>query len=112
MILTTERFPANVAGIRTFIRVCAFMDKQVVGFGKVTIAVFADELFLWARAESSGGFDVRVQAIGTRWVGVLAMEVLLVKCSVANPVRHENGMVVRGSCTIGGCWWVWECGVR
>lgn len=50
MVLATESFAANVAGVGTLIGVGALMDEQIVGFGKVTIAVFANELLLWSGA--------------------------------------------------------------
>lgn len=60
MILSTECFTANITRIGAFVCVCAFVNEKVVGFGEMTITVFANELFLWTRAESSGGFDGRM----------------------------------------------------
>lgn len=45
MILTTEGFSANIAGIRSLIGVGPFVNEQIVGFGELSIAKFADELF-------------------------------------------------------------------
>lgn len=48
MVLSSEGFPANVAGIRSLICVCPLVDEQVVGLGELAVAVLADELFLWS----------------------------------------------------------------
>lgn len=78
----------------------------------MTIAVFADELFLWTGAKSSGGFDVWVKPIRTRWVRILPMKIVLVESSMPNPVRHD-GLMIGSTCTIGSaCWWVRKCRVR
>lgn len=88
MILSAECLPANVTRVGTFICMSAFMYEEVVGFGEVTVAVFADELFLWTGAESSGGFDVGMQAVRSSWIRVLPLKVVLVEGSVPDPVGH------------------------
>lgn len=54
MVLAPECFTANITRIGSFIGVSAFVDQQIVGFGKVSLAIFADKLFLWSGAGSSG----------------------------------------------------------
>lgn len=50
MILSSEGLSTNVTGIGPFIGMCPFMDEQVVGLRKLTVAIFANELFLRAGA--------------------------------------------------------------
>jgi hypothetical protein len=47
MVLSSEGFPADVARVRPFIRVSPLVDQQIVAFGELSVAVLADELFLW-----------------------------------------------------------------
>lgn len=54
VILTTEGFAADVTRIRALVRVRSLVDQKVVGFGELSVAVLADELFLWARSSRSG----------------------------------------------------------
>ena len=46
VILPTESFSTDVAGIRSLVCVGSFVDEKVVTFGEFPIAVFADETFL------------------------------------------------------------------
>jgi hypothetical protein len=56
MVLTTESFSANVTAIRTLIRMRSLVNEKIVGFGELTIAVFADELFLWTCSSRASHF--------------------------------------------------------
>lgn len=56
MILPSEGFPTYVARVRSFIGMSALMNQKVVRFGKMSMAVFADELFLWTRTTMTRGF--------------------------------------------------------
>lgn len=46
VILSPECLAADVTGIRPLVGVRTFMDQQIVAFGKLAIAEFADELLL------------------------------------------------------------------
>lgn len=46
MILSPERFTANITGIRPFIGMRPFVDQQIVRFRKLSAAKLAYELFL------------------------------------------------------------------
>ena len=48
MILSSKSFSAQVTWEWSFVRVCAFMDQEVIRLGEMTTAVLADELFLCA----------------------------------------------------------------
>lgn len=47
MILTTECLIADVTLEWPLIGVSSFVNEEIVGFGEMTITVWADELFLW-----------------------------------------------------------------
>jgi len=55
MVLPTEGFAANVTRIGPLVGVRALVDKQIVGFCELTIAILANELLLWTRS-GTGGF--------------------------------------------------------
>lgn len=56
MILATESFAANVTAVGTLIGVSSLVNQKIVGFGELTIAILADELFLWTSSSSAGDF--------------------------------------------------------
>ena len=47
MILTAERFAADITRIRPLICVCTLVDQQIVRLGKFTVAILADETLFW-----------------------------------------------------------------
>ena len=49
MILPSECFSANITVEWALIRMSPFVDQKVVGLGELTLAVLADETFLWPR---------------------------------------------------------------
>lgn len=49
MVLSPERFLANVARVRSFVRVSPLVNQQVVAFGELPVAEPAYELFLGPR---------------------------------------------------------------
>lgn len=53
VVLSSESLPANVTGVRPLVRVGSFMDKQVVRFRELAIAVFANKLLLRPRTGNS-----------------------------------------------------------
>lgn len=60
MILPSKRFPANVTGIRSLIRVGPLVYQQIIALGELSVAEFAYELFLRSLAgqpscEEGGG---------------------------------------------------------
>lgn len=56
MILSTKGLSTNVTRVGTLVSVRSLVNQQVVGFGKLTIAIFADKLFLWTSSCGSGDF--------------------------------------------------------
>lgn len=54
MILSTERFAADIAREWPFVGVRALVNLQIVTFGELSLAIFADELFLWSGAVGAG----------------------------------------------------------
>lgn len=50
VILTTEGLATDVATVWPLIGVSSLVNQKIVGFGEMTIAVFADELLLWSRS--------------------------------------------------------------
>lgn len=56
MILATEGFAANVATVGTLIGVRSLVDEKIVRFGELSVAILADELFLWTRSCRAGDF--------------------------------------------------------
>lgn len=56
MILSTESLAANVTAIWTLIGVRPLVNQQVVGFGELSVAVFAYKLLLRSRSGRSGDF--------------------------------------------------------
>ena len=49
MILPSECFSANITVEWALIRMSPFVDQKVIGLGELTLAVLADETFLWPR---------------------------------------------------------------
>jgi hypothetical protein len=56
MVLPTEGFSANVTAVGALVGVGSLVDEEVVGFGELPIAVFADELFLWTCSSRASHF--------------------------------------------------------
>ena len=52
VILPSECFSANITVEGALIRMSPFMDQKVIGLGELTLAVLADETFLWPRGSS------------------------------------------------------------
>ena len=48
VILSSESFATNITVVGTLIRMSALMDQKVVGFGKFSVAVLANESLLWS----------------------------------------------------------------
>ena len=46
MILSSESFPTQITRKWAFVRVCAFVNQEVIRFGKMTTTVLADKFFL------------------------------------------------------------------
>jgi hypothetical protein len=51
VVLPSESLTADVARIRSLVRMRSFVDKQVVRLGELPLTVFTDELFLWSVKE-------------------------------------------------------------
>ena len=115
MILSPKRLPANVAGVRSLVRVCSLVDQQVVGFGKLSVAKFANKLLSWTVcAICHRRFDVvqslrywRRQYCGRRIsrVVVHVVETLLAGAGgrqVAGPVLEMSGELRGQSVRDGG----------
>ena len=49
MILSSESFSTDIATIWTFIRMGSFMDEEIVAFGELSTAKFANKLFFGSR---------------------------------------------------------------
>lgn len=54
MVLSSESFATNITRVGPFVRVCSFVNKQVVRFGKLSVAIFANKLFLRSRRSARG----------------------------------------------------------
>jgi len=46
VILAAKRFPTNITGVRSFVRVCSLVDKQVVRLRELAIAELTNKLLL------------------------------------------------------------------
>lgn len=105
MVLATERLAADVTRIGSFVCVSALVDEEVVGFGEMALAIFADELFLWSTAGHwpSHPYGSSASSVGSAFAGealarnvllMVLMEVmvllLLVKGCTAEPLVHEE----------------------
>lgn len=96
VVLPAESFPANVAGIWSFIRMSSFMNQKIVGLGELTVAVLANKLLLgscsrctWSphrwrvSARHSLSHDARI----SQWV--------MVESCVSNPLVDKHRVVRR-----------------
>lgn len=99
MILPPERLPANITGIWPFISMCPFMYQQIVRFGKLSMAVFANKLLLWSRSGSSCCFGwlprspprrMQLLQIHRR---VITPGRLVIQSGIPDPLVHQNGRV-------------------
>lgn len=102
MVLATEGLAADVTAVGAFVGVGSLVDQQIVAFRELSVAVFADELLLWARSSSAGDFQGSDAVACDRWqsliVGVAAvMHVLLINRSTSDPMAHQSSMVL-GRC--------------
>ena len=66
MILTAERFAANVTWIWPLVCVCTLVYQQIVRLGKFTIAVFTDEALFGSGGPSRASKQPRVIG-GVEW---------------------------------------------
>ena len=59
MILASEGFAADIAGVGPLVRVSSLVDQQVVRLGELSVAKLTNKLLLGfcAGAPSQGGFD-------------------------------------------------------
>jgi hypothetical protein len=67
MVLTSKGLSADVTRIGTLVGVRSLVNEQIVGFGELTIAIFADELFLWTCSCRAGDFKWTHTCCGYRW---------------------------------------------
>ena len=49
VVLPSESFSTDVAWVRSLVRVSSLVDQQVVAFGELPVAEFADEPLLRSR---------------------------------------------------------------
>lgn len=106
MVLATEGFTTDVAGVWSFVGMGALMDKQVVGLGEMTVAVFTDELFLWTCAAMPGNLHwakLAYWATEGRNAGkvrriALMLHMLPIDSSIANPLLHESVGLLSSDC--------------
>ena len=62
MVLSTERFPTDIAGIGPLVCVGPLMYEQVVTLGEVSVTIFTDKLLLWPRCPPWASEQPRVIA--------------------------------------------------
>ena len=61
MVLSTERFPTDIAGIGPFVCVGPLMYEQVVTLGKVSVTIFTDKLLFWPRGAARASEQPRMK---------------------------------------------------
>lgn len=100
MILSTEGFPTDVARIGPLISMRSLVDQEVIGLGKVSVAILADELFLWTGTTMTRGFhrvDGTAKNRNPSEISRVSLEVLPVYSSAADPLLHEGVRLVGGN---------------
>lgn len=68
VILTAKGFATGVAGIGSFIGMGSLVDQQIIGLGKMSITVLADELLFRSVRFTTGATSARKQK--PRWATV------------------------------------------
>ena len=131
VVLPPECFAANIAWVGSFICVSAFMDEKIVRFRKLSVAKFANELFLgaisstnrrfhnslrwhhgwWREGLKAGVVDVMETVLTgswRQWHGSVSSAVVM-KLSEVHSIRNRRRSVQRTFLT-GHIheWWVWR----
>ncbi len=69
VVLSAERLATHFARIGSFVRMCAFMDQQVVRFSEMTSTKPTDELFLWPVEKQQFHWLQCFPFVAKDWVG-------------------------------------------
>ena len=69
VVLASKGFPANVARVRSLVRVRPLVDQQVVALGELPVAELANETLLWSRGPAGASKESWVVGGGGRVVG-------------------------------------------
>ena len=69
VVLSSKGFPADVARVRSLVRVRPLVDQQVVTLGELPVAELANETLLWSRRPAGASKESRVVGGGRRVVG-------------------------------------------
>ena len=69
VVLSSKGFPANVARVRSLVRVRPLVDQQVVTLGELPVAELANETLLWSRGPAGASKESWVVGGGRRVVG-------------------------------------------
>ena len=69
MVLSSKGFPADVARVRSLVRVRPLVDQQVVTLGELPVAELANETLLWSRGSAGASKESWVVGGGRRVVG-------------------------------------------
>ena len=68
MVLSAKGFPADVARVRSLVRVRPLVDQQVVTLGELPVAELANETLLWSRRPAGASKESWVIGGGGRVV--------------------------------------------
>ena len=60
VVLPSKSFSTDVTGVRSLVRMSPFVDQQVVAFGELPVAEFADEPLLRSRRPAGASKEPRV----------------------------------------------------
>lgn len=91
MVLSPEGLPADIAGIGPLIRVRPFMDQQIITFGELPIAIFADELFLGL---DFAGHQFGLKGRPSRPSHIMELQFGVIKGRVLQILIHNDRTVV------------------
>ena len=81
MVLPTECFTTNLAGVRSFVRVSSLVNQQIVRFGEVSLAVLADELLSGTGSAGSRGVGGGLEVMNLFGFYTVFPEFLLPNCT-------------------------------
>ena len=99
MILSSKSFSTQVTRKWSFVRVCAFMDQEVIRLGEMTTAVLADKLFLCTenrktqKLNYSSGVDAGFLEMGFIYTCIKVWGFALLILSHFSQISYENDII-------------------